>query len=115
MKMPRRPPPACCPPQALKIRKVPRLVATTEHVAAFKALAHRGRLQVFFHLANAGEAQAVNDIQAALGLPGPTLSHHLQQLEKVGLIERVRDERFIRSTVRRELVTDLVRLLTACC
>ena len=99
----------CCPP------KPPKLVATGEHVAALKALAHLGRLQVFFHLVHAGKPTPVHEIQAALTLPGPTLSHHLEQLEKVGLIARERQERFILSSVRRELVTDLVRLLTACC
>lgn len=107
--MTKRPSPACCP------AKPPKLIATAEHVAALKALAHLGRLQVFFHLVHAGQPQPVNEIQAALGMPGPTLSHHLEQLEKVGLIERVRQERFILSSVRREMVSDLVRLLTACC
>lgn len=112
MNMTKRAPSACCPPRPPKLT---RLVATAEHVAALKALAHLGRLQVFFHLVHAGEPRPANEIQAALDLPGPTLSHHLEQLEKVGLIERVRQERFILSSVRREMVTDLVRLLTACC
>ena len=60
------------------------------------------------------EPLPANEIQAALDLPGPTLSHHLEQLEKVGLIERVRRERFIFSSVRREKVADLVSLFTAC-
>ncbi len=109
MNMTKRSSPACCP------SKPPNLVATPEHVAALKALAHLGRLQVFFYLVHAGEPKPANEIQTALDLPGPTLSHHLEQLEKVGLIERVRQERFILSSVRREMVTDLVRLLTACC
>jgi DNA-binding transcriptional ArsR family regulator len=91
------------------------LEVTVAHVAALKALAHHGRLQVFFHLVHAAEPVPVHAIQSALGLPAPTLSHHLEQLEKVGLIQRVRAERFILSSVRRELVVDLVRLLTACC
>lgn len=99
----------CCP--------APRraLIAREEHVEAFKALAHADRLRVFLHLVRAGDAQPASSIQAALGLPAPTLSHHLDQLARAGLIQRQRRERFILSSVRRELVTDLVRLLTACC
>ncbi|MBI3831105.1 MAG: helix-turn-helix transcriptional regulator [Planctomycetes bacterium] len=82
---------------------------------ALKALAHIGRLQVFFHLVQAGEAVPVNAVQAALKLPGPTLSRHLDDLERAGLIERRREQRFIYSTVRREMVMELVRILTACC
>ncbi len=91
------------------------LTASPKHVAAFKALAHPGRLRVFFHLVQAGHELPANEIQTALGLPAPTLSHHLDALEKAGLIDRRREDRFIFSVVRRDIVADLVRLLTACC
>lgn len=91
------------------------LQAASEHIAALKALAHLDRLRVFFHLVQAKKPLPANEIQTALGLPGPTLSHHLDQLERAGLIERQRQERFILSSVRREMVLDLVRILTACC
>jgi ArsR family transcriptional regulator len=104
-----RPPAACCPPPAQG------LTASPDHVAALKALAHLGRLKVFFHLVQATEPQPVGDIQAALRLPAPTLSHHLEHLERAGLITRRKQDRFIYSEVRRDTVTDLVRLLTACC
>jgi DNA-binding transcriptional ArsR family regulator len=84
-------------------------------VAALKALAHLGRLRVFFHLVQASAPLPVGDIQAALKLPAPTLSHHLDALEKAGLISRRKEDRFIYSEVRRDAVSDLVRLLTACC
>ena len=101
------PPAACCPPAAL--------VASPKHVAAFKALAHSGRLKVFFYLVQVGKELPVNEIQSALRLPAPTLSHHLDSLEKSGLISRRKEEKFIFSIVRRDTVSDLVRLLTACC
>lgn len=91
------------------------LKASDTHVDAFKALAHIDRLRVFIHLVKAGEPIAVQDIQDALGLPAPTLSHHLDHLERAGLIERERRQRFIVSSVRRDMVLDLVRMLTACC
>jgi DNA-binding transcriptional ArsR family regulator len=101
--------PACCPPAATVLSAAP------GHVAAFKALAHAGRLAVFFHLVRARQPLPANEVQAALGIPAPTLSHHLEHLEQAGLIERTRQERFVRSAVRREMINDLVRLLTACC
>jgi DNA-binding transcriptional ArsR family regulator len=48
-------------------------------------------------------------------MPGPTLSHHLDQLRRAGLVESRKEERYIYYSVRRETVTALVRLLTACC
>ena len=102
-------PVACCPVVD------PKLVASPEHVESLKALAHLGRLQVFFYIVKAGKPVPVNEVQAALSLPGPTLSHHLDDLERAGLISRERKERFIYSQVRRDTVQELVRLLTACC
>lgn len=91
------------------------LVATPEHVDAFKALAHPGRLQVFFALVTARRELAAGEVQEAIGLPGPTLSHHLDHLRRAGLIVGRRQERHIYYSARSDMVTDLVRLLTACC
>jgi ArsR family transcriptional regulator len=91
------------------------LEATEAHVEAFKALAHLTRLQVFFVLVRAGREVSVGEIQEAVGVPGPTLSHHLDQLRRAGLVESRKEERYIYYSVRRDQVTSLVRLLTACC
>lgn len=82
---------------------------------ALKALAHLTRLRVFFFLVQAGREVAVGEIQESLRIPGPTLSHHLDQLRRAGLVTSRRKERHIFSSVEREMVVDLVRLLTACC
>ena len=90
------------------------LVATPEHVDAFKALAHAGRLDVFFTLVKARREMAAGEVQDVLGIPAPTLSHHLDQLRRAGLVQSRRHERFIYYSVG-PMVSDLVRLLTACC
>lgn len=90
------------------------LVATAEHVEAFKALANPGRLDVFFTLVKGRREMAVGEILESLGIPGPTLSHHLEQLRHAGLVEARRQERFVYYSVG-PMVNDLVRLLTACC
>jgi ArsR family transcriptional regulator, repressor of sdpIR and other operons len=91
------------------------LSAAPEHVDAFKALAHPGRLQVFFALVKARREMAAGEVQEAVGMPGPTVSHHLDQLRRAGLLTSRRQERFIYYSVGTPMVTDLVRLLTACC
>jgi DNA-binding transcriptional ArsR family regulator len=91
------------------------LVATPEHVDAFKALAHPGRLEVFFTLVKARGEMAAGEVQEVVGIPGPTLSHHLEQLRRAGLVQARRQERFIYYSVASPMVTDLVRILTACC
>ena len=99
------------------IARVPvaQLEAAPEHVEAFKALAHLTRLQVFFFLVRAGKEMSVGEIQEEVEIPGPTLSHHLDQLRRAGLIESRKEERYIYYSVKRDQVTALVRLLTACC
>ena len=91
------------------------LQAAEAHVEALKALAHLTRLEVFFFLVRAKREVAVGEIQEALGVPGPTLSHHLDLLRRAGLVQSRRQERYVYYSVKREMVTDLVRLLTACC
>ena len=96
-------------------RAVGQLTADESHVEAFKALAHLSRLQIFFVLVKAGREMSVGEIQEAVEIPGPTLSHHLDILRRAGLVENRKEERYIYYSVQRERVTTLVRLLTACC
>ena len=92
-----------------------KLEAMPEHVEAFKALAHLSRLQIFFVLVRAKTEMTVGEIQAEVEIPGPTLSHHLDALRRAGLLESRKEERYIYYSVKRETVTALTRLLTACC
>ena len=94
---------------------VSRLEAAEEHVEAFKALAHLSRLQIFFMLVRAKGEMSVGEIQAEVEIPGPTLSHHLDALRRAGLLESRKEERYIYYSVKRETVSALTRLLTACC
>ena len=91
------------------------LEATDGHVEALRALAHLTRLRIFFCLVRAGREMAAGEIQAAVNIPGPTLSRHLDLLRRAGLIRSRRVERHIFSCVQSETVADLVCLLTACC
>ena len=63
-----------------------KLQATEQHVEAFKALAHLTRLQVFFFLVRAEREVPAGEIQEAVEVPGPTLSHHLDILRRAGLV-----------------------------
>lgn len=89
--------------------------ATDRHVEAFKALAHSTRLQIFFFLVRQKAEVAVGEIQAELEIPGPTLSHHLDLLRRAELVQSRREGTFVYYSTRSDMVTELVRLLTACC
>jgi len=91
------------------------LSADESHVEAFKALAHLSRLQIFFFLVRQAREVPAGEIQAELEIPGPTLSHHLDALRRAGLVQSRKEERFVYYTARPDTVSELVRLLTACC
>ena len=56
-----------------------------------EALGNTTRLQVYRTLVRAGEAGLpVGQIQERLGIPGSTLSHHLQRLLLTGLVTQER-------------------------
>jgi DNA-binding transcriptional ArsR family regulator len=101
--------------RSVKALPMSRLQARDAHVEAFKALAHQSRLQIFFFLVKAGTEVAAGDIQAQLEIPGPTLSHHLDVLRRAGLLQSRREERYVYYSPRAEMVSELVRILTACC
>ena len=69
------------------------------------------RLQIFFFLVSAGREVPAGQIQAALEVPGPTLSHRLDILRRAGLIRSRKEERYVDNSVSREMVSDLVRFL----
>jgi DNA-binding transcriptional ArsR family regulator len=99
----------------MKTLPLARLQAQETHVEAFKALAHLSRLEIFFFLVRAGREVAAGDIQAELEIPGPTLSHHLDLLRRAGLVASRKEERYVYYSARRDMATELTRLLTACC
>ena len=63
-------------------------------VQALTSLAHPSRLEVFLLLVSTGRLCA-GDLAERMGLPRPTLSFHLKELNRAGLIEAERKGRTI--------------------
>ncbi len=58
----------------------------------FAELGHSTRLRVYHHLVKGGhDGVPVGELQSKFGVPNSTLSHHLNRLIKVGLIEQRRE------------------------
>jgi DNA-binding transcriptional ArsR family regulator len=89
-----------------------------EHLApVFGALGQGARLEVMrLLLAAYPEPVAAGDIQARLGIPASTLSHHLHKLREVGLVTSVRESQWIRYAARDDTLQSLLDFLYAeCC
>ncbi len=68
----------------------------SEAVAALAALAQEHRLALFRLLVQAGgDGMAAGAIATALGLPNSSLSFHLAQLSRAGLVRQERQHRSI--------------------
>ena len=81
-----------------------------------EALGNPTRLEVYRTLVRAGSGGLpVGGLQEKIGIAASTLSHHLDLLRRAGLVESRKEERYIYYSVKRDEVTALVRLLTACC
>jgi ArsR family transcriptional regulator len=99
----------------MKALPLAKLQASDRHVEAFKSLAHSTRLQIFFFLVRRQGEVPVGEIQAEMEIPGPTLSHHLDLLRRAELVQSRREGTFVYYSTKPEMVSELVRLLTACC
>jgi len=87
-----------------------------EAISALGALAQEHRLSLFRLLIQAGEAgMAAGAIADALNVPNSSLSFHLAQLSKAGLVRQERRHRSIIYRANYAAMNDLVAYLTENC
>ncbi len=81
------------------------------------ALGAEPRLRILRLLLSAHpEGLVVGDIQAELGIPPSTLSHHLEKLRNEDLVAMRRESTFLRYTANTETMGELLTFLYAeCC
>ena len=85
-------------------------------IAALAALAQEHRLKLFRLLVQAGEeGMAAGAIAQALGVPNSTLSFHLAQLSRAGLICQRRQHRSIVYSANYAAMNGMVGFLTENC
>ena len=87
-----------------------------EAVTALAALAQETRLSVYRLLVEAGpEGVSVGRIGATLKVPGATLSFHLKELARAGLVSSRQDKQFFYYAVDFERMAGLMTFLTRNC
>ena len=90
--------------------------ATLKYVEQLNALGQEARLEIFRLLVRAGpQGSCVDRIRQQLGIPGSTLSHHLDTLTRTGLLTSRRMGRFIYYAVEWASAGGLIRFLTEDC
>ncbi len=83
----------------------------------FAALGTEARLRILrLLLAAHPQGLFAGEIQASLGIPASTLSHHLDKLKHEGLVRVHRRGTFLRYTARTETLREVVTFLySECC
>ena len=95
-------------------------IAAMELMQAAECLEKLGspaRLEIFRLLVRAGNpGLSVGEIQRYLGIPASTLSHHIAQLSRAGLLTQTREGRVLRCHPNWAMMNDLVSFLVdECC
>lgn len=92
-----------------------------EHIARYAdmlaAMGTEARLRIMRLLLSAHpDGMVVGEIQAELGIPASTLSHHLDKLKNEGLVKVQRESNFLRYSANAEALQELLTFLYAeCC
>jgi ArsR family transcriptional regulator, arsenate/arsenite/antimonite-responsive transcriptional repressor len=83
----------------------------------FSAMGTEPRLRIMQLLLSAHpDGLVVGDIQAELGIPNSTLSHHLDKLRNEDLVYVQRESTFLRYTANTKALRELLQFLYAeCC
>jgi len=89
----------------------------TAYADMFSAMGTEARLRIMQLLLKAHpDGLVVSEIQSELGIPGSTLSHHLDKLRNEGLVNVRRESTFLRYTSNTEALQELLQFLYAeCC
>jgi ArsR family transcriptional regulator, arsenate/arsenite/antimonite-responsive transcriptional repressor len=89
----------------------------TRYADQFSAMGTEPRLRIMQLLLSAHpEGLTVGEIQAELGIPNSTLSHHLDKLKNEDLVNVRRESTFLRYTANTETLRELLGFLYAeCC
>lgn len=85
--------------------------------AAFAALGQPSRLRIVRLLLSAHPSGLpAGEIQKELGISAPTLSHHLDKLRQVGIVEATKDRQWVWYSVRSQALKYLIDFLfEECC
>ena len=79
----------------------------------FSAMGTEPRLRIMRLLLSAHpEGLVVGEIQSELGIPGSTLSHHLEKLKSEDLVDVRRESTFLWYTANTEALQELLRSCT---
>lgn len=92
------------------------IVKVEDAVIALGALAQDSRLAIYRLLVKRGpDGYSPTDLVEKIDIPAPTLSFHLKELQRAGLIASRREGRFLYYSANFERMRELIGFLTEKC
>jgi ArsR family transcriptional regulator, arsenate/arsenite/antimonite-responsive transcriptional repressor len=92
------------------------IMKAEDAVLALGALAQESRLAIYRLLVKRGpDGYSPGDLIEKMGIPAPTLSFHLRELQRAGLIGSRREGRFLYYSANFERMRGLIGFLTEKC
>src|ERR1700726_331809 len=76
-----------------------------------KALGDRRRYEILKRLGECRDATACGAVRSSTRIDAATLSHHMKELELAGLVEVVREGKFAKYSLRRDMLEAFFRRL----
>lgn len=97
--------------------KTPSAEQITKYADMFSAMGTEARLRILRLLLSAHpEGMTVGEIGTELGIPGSTLSHHLEKLKNEGLVSVRRESQYLWYSANTKTLEELLGFLYAeCC
>lgn len=87
-----------------------------QQASRLKSLGHPARLAILrLVVQGPSEGTPVGEIQAGLGIPNSTLSHHISELAQAGLLKATRQSTVIRYAARFDVMKELTGYLWENC
>lgn len=78
-----------------------------------KALADPRRYMILKHLTGSDKAMSCGEVLDCAGVSPATLSHHMKELEMAGLIQPLREGKFVSYLTRREALSAYLNKIKA--
>jgi DNA-binding transcriptional ArsR family regulator len=78
-------------------------ISSEQRLAILKALADPRRLEILERLSACKDSGACSDMRGWLPISAATLSHHMKELERAGLITVTREGKFANIALRRDI------------
>jgi ArsR family transcriptional regulator len=79
------------------------VLTADERMAILRAISDPRRMEIIERLSKSDVSSACSEMRECLPISAATLSHHLKELESVGLIQIAREGKFARLTLRRDV------------